>query len=113
MRSAALDTRIRRARGADRLALGRQPAEDVHRPLARRPDSQVLLLDDPAKGVDLAAKADFFALARGLAGKGVGIIFYASEDAELLVALRPDPRLQQRRDHRGELSRRRRSPAST
>ncbi|MCW5695617.1 MAG: sugar ABC transporter ATP-binding protein [Bauldia sp.] len=46
--------------------------------------SRVLLLDDPAKGIDLAAKADFFALIRGLAAEGVGIIFYASEDAELL-----------------------------
>jgi ribose transport system ATP-binding protein len=47
-------------------------------------NSPVLLLDDPTKGIDLAAKADFFALARGLADQGVGIIFYASEDIELL-----------------------------
>lgn len=47
-------------------------------------NSPVLLLDDPTKGIDLAAKADFFALVRGLADQGVGIIFYASEDAELL-----------------------------
>ncbi|MGD9739683.1 MAG: sugar ABC transporter ATP-binding protein [Bauldia sp.] len=46
--------------------------------------AKVLLLDDPAKGVDLAAKADFFALARGLASEGAGIILYASDDAELL-----------------------------
>ena len=44
----------------------------------------VLLLDDPTKGIDLAAKADFFALVRQLADKGTSIIFYASEDAELL-----------------------------
>jgi ribose transport system ATP-binding protein len=47
-------------------------------------NSPVLLLDDPTKGIDLAAKADFFALARDLAEKGVSILFYASEDSELL-----------------------------
>lgn len=47
-------------------------------------NSQVLLFDDPTKGIDLAAKADFFALARGLAEQGASIIFYASEDNELL-----------------------------
>ncbi|MCW5718113.1 MAG: sugar ABC transporter ATP-binding protein [Bauldia sp.] len=46
--------------------------------------AKVLLLDDPAKGVDLGAKADFFSLARGLAAEGAGIVFYASDDAELL-----------------------------
>jgi ribose transport system ATP-binding protein len=47
-------------------------------------DAPVLLLDDPTKGIDLGAKADFFALVRDLADKGTSIIFYASEDAELL-----------------------------
>jgi len=47
-------------------------------------NSPVLLLDDPTKGIDLAAKADFFDLVRGLADQGVAIIFYASEDNELL-----------------------------
>jgi ribose transport system ATP-binding protein len=44
----------------------------------------VLLLDDPTKGIDLAAKADFFDLVRSLAAAGTGILFYTSEDAELL-----------------------------
>ena len=47
-------------------------------------NAPVLLLDDPTKGIDLAAKADFFALVRQLADKGTSIVFYASEDAELL-----------------------------
>lgn len=47
-------------------------------------NAPVLLLDDPTKGIDLAAKADFFALVRELADKGTSIVFYASEDAELL-----------------------------
>ena len=47
-------------------------------------NSPVLLLDDPTKGIDLAAKSDFFALVRDLADEGVSILFYASEDSELL-----------------------------
>ena len=45
---------------------------------------QVLLLDDPTKGIDLSAKADLFALIRKLAGDGMSIILYSSEDSELL-----------------------------
>ncbi|RUT34830.1 sugar ABC transporter ATP-binding protein [Arsenicitalea aurantiaca] len=47
-------------------------------------DASILLLDDPTKGIDLGAKGDFFELARDLAAKGTSIVFYASEDAELL-----------------------------
>lgn len=64
------------------LSGGNQQKIFIARWLATK--SPVLLLDDPTKGIDLAAKADFFQLARGLADEGVGIIFYASEDAELL-----------------------------
>ena len=45
---------------------------------------RILLLDDPTKGIDLAAKADLFALMRMLAEQGAAILFYSSEDAELL-----------------------------
>ncbi|MCL7997672.1 sugar ABC transporter ATP-binding protein [Brucella sp. 21LCYQ03] len=45
---------------------------------------QVLLLDDPTKGIDLSAKADLFALIRKLAAEGMSIILYSSEDSELL-----------------------------
>jgi ribose transport system ATP-binding protein len=45
---------------------------------------QVLLLDDPTKGIDLGAKADLFALIRKLAEDGLGIVLYSSEDNELL-----------------------------
>lgn len=45
---------------------------------------QVLLLDDPTKGIDLSAKADLFALIRKLAADGMSIIIYSSEDSELL-----------------------------
>jgi ribose transport system ATP-binding protein len=45
---------------------------------------RILLLDDPTKGIDLAAKADLFALMHMLANQGAAILFYSSEDAELL-----------------------------
>jgi ribose transport system ATP-binding protein len=45
---------------------------------------RILLLDDPTKGIDLAAKADLFALMRRLADQGAAMLFYSSEDAELL-----------------------------
>ncbi|MFX3680735.1 sugar ABC transporter ATP-binding protein [Oceaniradius stylonematis] len=46
---------------------------------------QVLLLDDPTKGIDLATKTELFALIRELAEKGMAIILYSSEDSELLT----------------------------
>jgi ribose transport system ATP-binding protein len=64
------------------LSGGNQQKVVIARWLVDRPD--VLLLDDPTKGIDLSAKADLFALVRRLAEEGVGIVLYSSEDAELL-----------------------------
>lgn len=64
------------------LSGGNQQKIFIARWLATQPS--VLLLDDPTKGIDLGAKADFFALARRLADEGAAILFYSSEDAELL-----------------------------
>lgn len=64
------------------LSGGNQQKIFIARWLATRP--AVLLLDDPTKGIDLAAKADFFDLVRRLAADGTSILFYTSEDAELL-----------------------------
>ncbi|HEX2525960.1 MAG TPA: sugar ABC transporter ATP-binding protein [Geminicoccus sp.] len=64
------------------LSGGNQQKIFIARWLATKPS--VLLLDDPTKGIDLAAKADFFDLVRGLAAEGTSILFYSSEDAELL-----------------------------
>jgi len=64
------------------LSGGNQQKIVIARWLIDRPD--VLLLDDPTKGIDLAAKADLFALIRKLAAEGMAIMLYSSEDAELL-----------------------------
>jgi ABC-type sugar transport system ATPase subunit len=49
------------------------------------PKPRVLLLDEPTKGVDIAAKADIYRLMTGLAESGVALIFISSEFPELLA----------------------------
>ncbi len=46
---------------------------------------KVLLLDEPTKGVDIAAKADIYRLMTGLAESGVAIVFISSEFPELIA----------------------------
>jgi ribose transport system ATP-binding protein len=50
--------------------------------LLRQPS--VLLLDDPTKGVDVGTKAEFYALLTRLCDEGKTILFYSSDDEELL-----------------------------
>lgn len=50
--------------------------------LLRNPD--VLLLNDPTKGVDVGAKAEFYTLLEDLQRRGAAILFYSSDDDELL-----------------------------
>ncbi|WP_075216193.1 sugar ABC transporter ATP-binding protein [Mongoliimonas terrestris] len=64
------------------LSGGNQQKIFIARWLAARP--LVLLLDDPTKGIDLGAKADFFAIIRALAETGTTVLIYSSEDADLL-----------------------------
>ena len=79
----ALQTRFASLRHSiNSLSGGNQQKIVIARWLIDRPD--VLLLDDPTKGVDLGAKADLFAHIRRLAAEGLGIVLYSSEDAELL-----------------------------
>lgn len=65
------------------LSGGNQQKAVIARWLTNPPD--VLLLDDPTKGIDLGAKNELFALVRKLADDGMAIIFYSSEDVELLA----------------------------
>jgi ribose transport system ATP-binding protein len=48
-------------------------------------DPQVLLLDDPTKGVDVGTKAEFYALLTHLSDEeGKTILLYSSDDEELI-----------------------------
>jgi len=47
-------------------------------------DPQVLLLDDPTKGVDVGTKAEFYALLTRLSEAGKTVILYSSDDEELI-----------------------------
>jgi len=71
------------AHPVDSLSGGNQQKVVIARWLIDRPE--ILLLDDPTKGIDLSAKADLFALIRKLAAEGMAIVLYSSEDAELLA----------------------------
>lgn len=44
----------------------------------------LLLLNDPTKGVDVGAKSEFYELLNQLRDKGTAILFYSSDDDELL-----------------------------
>jgi len=45
---------------------------------------KLLLLNDPTKGVDVGAKAEFYGLLDNLRKSGTAILFYSSDDEELL-----------------------------
>ena len=48
-------------------------------------DPRVVLMDDPTKGIDVAAKQELFVLIDELTAGGVAVVFNSSEDAELLT----------------------------
>ena len=50
--------------------------------LLRQPT--LLLLNDPTKGVDVGSKGEFYALLNDLRERGTAILFYSSDDEELL-----------------------------
>lgn len=51
--------------------------------LLRNP--RVLLLDDPTKGIDVGAKSEFYTLLEELRAQGLGVLFYSSDDDELVT----------------------------
>ena len=65
------------------LSGGNQQKVYLARCLLARP--RVLLLDEPTRGIDVAAKADIYRLLRGWAAEGIGIVLITSELSELLT----------------------------
>ncbi len=64
------------------LSGGNQQKAIIGRALASKPD--IILLDDPTRGVDLGTKSEIYQLFRELAAQGCCIIWYSTDDAEFL-----------------------------
>jgi ABC-type sugar transport system ATPase subunit len=65
------------------LSGGNQQKVILARMLALNPN--VLVLNDPTRGVDLATKQDIYRLLVGLAGSGVAVVIHSTELEELLA----------------------------
>ena len=67
---------------ARRLSGGNQQSFLLARWLVRAP--KVLIVDEPTRGIDVAAKSEVHALLDGLAADGVAVIVISSELPELM-----------------------------
>ena len=47
-------------------------------------DSEIMMLDEPTRGIDVGAKYEIYQLVMEYAAKGKGVIFISSEMPELL-----------------------------
>jgi ABC-type sugar transport system ATPase subunit len=65
------------------LSGGNQQKVIVGKWLLTMPD--LLLMDDPTRGIDIGAKSDIFTIMKDLAKQGVGILFISSEINELFT----------------------------
>jgi ABC-type sugar transport system ATPase subunit len=81
---ARLDARISHL--GQRLATlsgGNQQKIILGRSLVTNP--RVLVLHEPARGIDVGAKAEIYSILRGIAGEGVAIVMISSEIPELIM----------------------------
>ena len=72
-----------------RQALRRQPAEGRAVSKWMFSDPDVLILDEPTRGIDVGAKYEIYTIIDRLADAGKGVIVISSELPELLGHLRP------------------------
>ena len=72
-------------RRAGRQAQRRQPAEGAVRARAADEAAEVLVCDEPTRGVDVGAKAEIHEILRNLAAQGVAVLVISSEFEELLA----------------------------
>ena len=63
------------------LSGGNQQKTIIGRAMARRP--QILIFDEPTKGIDIRTKVEIYRIMQGLAEQGVAIILVSSEMTEL------------------------------
>jgi ribose transport system ATP-binding protein len=90
MERAMLDRSIRELRikaarvdqPASSLSGGNQQKVVLAKWLAAEPD--IIILDEPTRGIDVGAKAEIYALVRELAGRGKAILMISSELPEIL-----------------------------
>lgn len=64
------------------LSGGNQQKVIIARWIANQPD--ILLCDEPTRGIDVGAKAEVYAILRDIASQGIGIVMVSSELPELL-----------------------------
>jgi len=69
-------------RAVSNLSGGNQQKVVLARWLAVKPE--ILIVDEPTRGIDVGAKAEIYALLRSLAAQGMGIILISSELPEVL-----------------------------
>ena len=66
------------------LSGGNQQKVVLARWLVRRESTQLLLLDEPTRGVDVGARAELYQVIRRLADDGLGVLMVSSEVPEVL-----------------------------
>ena len=68
-------------------------------------DPEVLILDEPTRGIDVGAKYEIYEIINQLADAGKGVLVISSELPELLGHLRPHLHPERRCHHRGRAAR--------
>ncbi len=77
IKTPSLGTKMANLSGGNqqKVILGRWLSEQV----------KAILLDEPTRGIDVGAKAEIYGIVRGLAAKGIGVLFVSSELPEVLA----------------------------